>query len=122
MAFNVLGTALAPCSYDPLTGFFRDGCCHTRADDGGTHVVCAKVTAEFLRYSRERGNDLGTPRPEQRFRGLAPGDRWSLCVQRWNEARTAGVAPPVVLAATHERALAFVTIEVLQAHALQPVG
>ena len=118
MAFNVLGSALAPCSYDPLTGFFRDGCCNTAEDDTGSHVICVKVTDEFLAYSARRGNDLSTPRPEYRFRGLVPGDRWCLCALRWREAFDAGVAPAVVLECTHERALDFVPLGVLRAHAL----
>ena len=122
MAFNVLGTALVPCSYDPLTGFYRDGCCNTADDDTGSHVVCVKVTADFLAFSRRRGNDLSTPRPEYRFRGLAPGDRWCLCALRWREAFHAGSAPSVVLESTHERALDHVPLEWLRAHALQPVG
>jgi len=122
MARNVLGGELVACSYDPLTGFFRDGCCNTQFDDVGTHVICAKVTAEFLTFSKQRGNDLGTPRPEARFRGLRPGDRWCLCVLRWKEALDAGMAPPVVLQSTHQRALEFVTLEALQAHAVQKVG
>ena len=122
MALNVLGDPLVPCSYDPLTGFLRDGCCNTRADDSGTHVVCAKVTDAFLKHSSERGNDLITPRPEYRFRGLVPGDRWCLCVTRWNDARTAGVAPPVFLESTHAHTLDFVSLEVLQAFAWHPVG
>lgn len=117
MALNVLGQALQACSFDPLTGFLRDGCCHTRADDVGTHVVCARMTAEFLEFSRRRGNDLTTPRPEWRFQGLRPGDRWCLCVLRWREAHDAGVAPPVVLASTHERALDHVSLQALQASA-----
>ena len=116
-AMNVLGQALVPCSYDPLTGFFRDGCCHTREDDTGSHVICARVTAAFLEFSLARGNDLVTPRPEYRFTGLKPGDRWCLCALRWKEALQAGVAPPVVLASTHARALAVVSLEELQAHA-----
>ncbi len=115
---NVLGTELLACSFDPLTGFFRDGCCSTDAHDLGSHVVCARVTAEFLRFSVERGNDLVTPRPEHRFAGLKPGDRWCLCALRWKEALDAGVAPPVHLEATHARALDFVTLDQLQAHAL----
>ncbi|MEK8044820.1 DUF2237 family protein [Ideonella margarita] len=117
-ALNVLGTPLVPCSYDPLTGYFRDGCCNTRADDLGTHVVCARVTADFLAYSLKRGNDLVTPRPEYRFRGLQPGDRWCLCALRWKEALQAGVAPPVVLECTHQAALQHVTLAQLEAHAL----
>lgn len=122
MALNVLGTELLPCSYDPLTGYYRDGCCNTGADDGGVHVVCVKVTADFLAYSQRQGNDLSTPRPEFRFRGLKPGDRWCLCVQRWKEAQDAGLAPPVVLEATHKRALEHVSLAELSAHALKPVS
>jgi uncharacterized protein (DUF2237 family) len=118
MALNVLGEALRPCSYDPLTGYLRDGCCHTASGDTGSHLVCAKVTAAFLAFSRQHGNDLSTPRPQWRFAGLQPGDRWCLCALRWKEALDAGVAPPVVLEATHERVLDFVTIEQLRASAL----
>ena len=114
---NVLGGELLPCSYDPLTGFYRDGCCRTGDDDQGTHVVCARVTQAFLDFSLARGNDLITPRPEWRFAGLKPGDRWCLCVTRWTEALQAGVAPPVVLEATHENALQHVSLTVLQQHA-----
>ena len=117
-ALNVLGTALAPCSYDPLTGYLRDGCCHTDANDQGSHLICAKVTQAFLDFSLARGNDLSTPRPQQRFRGLRAGDRWCLCALRWKEALAAGVAPPVVLECTHQRALAYVTLEQLRAHEL----
>ena len=116
-ALNVLGTALVPCSYDPLTGYFRDGCCNTDEDDTGTHVICARVTQAFLTYSLQQGNDLITPRPEHRFAGLKPDDRWCLCALRWKEALKAGVAPPVVLASTHARVLDFVTLAQLQAHA-----
>ena len=116
-ALNVMGTPLVPCSYDPLTGFFRDGCCNTDAQDLGSHLICARVTAEFLSFSKAAGNDLSTPRPEHRFAGLKPGDRWCLCALRWREALEAGVAPPVVLEATHESALQFVTLESLQQHA-----
>ena len=122
MAFNVLGTVLLPCSYDPLTGYFRDGCCNTADDDTGSHVVCIKVSAEFLAFSAARGNDLGKPRPQYRFRGLAPGDRWCLCALRWREAFEAGMAPPVVLESTHERALDFVSLATLRRHALHPVS
>lgn len=122
MALNVLGTELLPCSYDPLTGYYRDGCCNTGPDDAGVHVVCVKVTADFLAFSQHQGNDLSTPRPEHRFRGLVPGDRWCLCVQRWKEAYDAGVAPRVVLEATHKRALDHVTLAALSAHALKPVS
>ena len=117
VALNVLGTELVPCSYDPLTGYFRDGCCRTDMHDRGSHVVCAKVTDEFLAFSRSRGNDLSTPRPEYRFAGLKDGDRWCLCALRWKEALAAGIAPAVVLECTHVRALEFVTLEQLQAYA-----
>lgn len=117
-ARNVLGEELVPCSYDPLTGYFRDGCCHTDMHDLGSHVICAKVTDEFLEFSRSRGNDLSTPRPEYHFAGLKDGDRWCLCALRWKEALAAGVAPEVVLASTHIRALDFVTIEHLTAYAV----
>lgn len=118
-AKNVLGTALVPCSYDPLTGYYRDGCCNTDAHDQGSHVICARVTQVFLDFSVAHGNDLVTPRPEHRFRGLQPGDRWCLCALRWKEALEAGVAPPVVLECTHERALDYVHIEQLRAHEYQ---
>jgi uncharacterized protein (DUF2237 family) len=112
---NVLGTELIPCSYDPLTGFFRDGCCKTNSDDRGSHVICAKVTQAFLDFSLRQGNDLITPRPEHRFSGLKNGDRWCLCAMRWKEALEAGVAPKVILESTHQKALQFVTLEQLQA-------
>ena len=115
---NVLGTELQACSYDPLTGYFRDGCCNTDLHDHGTHVICARVTVEFLAFSLTRGNDLITPRPEYRFQGLRPGDRWCLCALRWKEAFDAGVAPPVQLEATHVKALEIATLEQLQAHAI----
>mgnify|MGYP006207283341 CR=1 FL=1 len=114
---NVLGGELLSCSYDPVTGFYRDGCCRTGDDDQGPHVVCARVTQAFLDFSLARGNDLITPRPQWRFAGLKPGDRWCLCVTRWTEALGAGVAPPVVLEATHEKALQHVSLTVLQQHA-----
>ncbi len=113
-SLNVLGTALVPCSYDPLTGYFRDGCCNTDENDQGSHVVCAKVTQAFLDFSLQQGNDLVTPRPEHRFRGLKAGDRWCLCALRWKQAYMAGVAPKVVLESTHKRALDFVTLEQLK--------
>ena len=115
-AKNVLGTALVPCSYDPLTGYFRDGCCDTGESDLGSHLVCVRVTREFLAFSAERGNDLATPRPAYRFAGLQPGDRWCLCANRWREALEAGAAPPVVLASTHIKALEFVTRAQLEKH------
>lgn len=117
-SFNVLGSPLQACSFDPLTGFFRDGCCNTDAHDHGTHVVCAKVTADFLEYSRARGNDLITPRPDSRFVGLKPGDYWCLCAMRWKEAMEAGHAPAVRLEATHTKALEVIPLEALQAYAL----
>lgn len=117
-ARNVLGGPLACCCERPRTGFYRDGYCHTGAQDIGLHTVCAEVTAEFLRFSRARGNDLSTPRPEFDFPGLKPGDRWCLCAARWREALLAGVAPPVILTACHERALEVVTLNELSAHAL----
>ena len=113
---NVLGTALVPCSYDPLTGYLRDGCCKTDASDLGSHLICARVTEQFLEFSMQRGNDLSTPRPEYRFKGLVAGDRWCLCASRWAEALDAGVAPPVVLDSTHANALKFVTIGQLEKH------
>jgi uncharacterized protein (DUF2237 family) len=116
---NVLGGPLRACSFDPVTGYFRDGCCRTREDDTGLHVVCARVTADFLAFSMQRGNDLSTPRPEWRFPGLEPGQRWCLCANRWLEAWHAGVAPPVVLDSTHEKALEVIPLNVLQAHAWQ---
>lgn len=114
---NVLGGVLEPCSTDPMTGFFRDGCCRTGRGDVGVHVVCAQVTEEFLAYSKAKGNDLSTPRPEFDFPGLRPGDRWCLCASRWKDALDAGMAPPVVLESTHEAALEFLDLEDLQAHA-----
>ena len=119
-ARNVLGGPLLACSFDPLTGFFRDGCCNTDRSDAGSHTVCVRVTAEFLAFSTSRGNDLATPRPEYRFAGLKPGDRWCLCASRWREAYEAGFAPPVVLEATHEAALKVVPLEALRAHAWSP--
>ena len=116
-ALNVLGSPLVACSFDPLTGFFRDGCCNTDQHDQGTHVVCARVTAAFLAYSLARGNDLTTPRRESRFAGLQPGDRWCLCVARWKEAFDAGCAPLVQLEATHSKALNWVTLDQLRQHA-----
>lgn len=115
---NVLGGLLASCSHDPLTGFYRDGCCNTGPDDLGRHVVCAQVSAEFLDFSKSRGNDLSTPRPEFGFPGLKPGDQWCLCALRWREAFEAGCAPPVVLAATHRNALRVIALEDLKRHAI----
>ena len=113
-SFNVLGTPLVPCSYDPLTGYFRDGCCNTDEHDRGSHVICAKVTQEFLDFSLQQGNDLITPRPEYRFQGLKAGDRWCLCALRWKQAFEVGVAPKVILESTHIHALDYVTLEHLQ--------
>jgi hypothetical protein len=115
-ARNVLGGPLACCCTSPRTGFHRDGYCHTGPQDLGSHTLCAVMTAEFLAFSRRRGNDLVTPRPEFDFPGLKPGDRWCLCVSRWKEALDAGVAPPVLAAATHEKALEVVTLDDLLAH------
>jgi hypothetical protein len=121
-ALNVLGTALVACSYDPLTGWWRDGCCHTDANDAGSHVICAKVSVAFLNFQMERGNDLITPRPEARFRGLKPGDRWCVCALRWREAYEAGCAPPVVLESTHAKALEYVLLDWLREHAVAPAA
>jgi uncharacterized protein (DUF2237 family) len=113
---NVLGGTLAECSTDPLTGWYRNGCCDTGTTDDGLHVVCAQMTAEFLRFSREVGNDLSTPNPDWGFPGLKPGDRWCLCALRWKEALEAGFAPPVILEATHMSTLEFVSLAELEAH------
>ncbi len=118
MARNVLGDELQPCSTDPLTGFYRDGCCNTGGDDRGVHVVCAEVTEEFLEFSRSAGNDLSTPNPAFGFAGLRPGDRWCLCASRWTEALEAGVAPPVVLASTHVAMLEYTELDRLAANAV----
>ncbi len=117
---NVLGGALQACSFDPLTGFERSGSCEVGPGDLGEHTVCARVTDEFLEFSRARGNDLITPRPQWRFPGLKAGDRWCLAALRWFEAYQAGVAPPVVLEATHEAALRVVPLEALRSCAWQP--
>lgn len=115
---NVLGESLEECCTEPMTGFYRDGCCRTGADDIGLHVVCAQMTAEFLEFSRRRGNDLITPRPEFLFPGLKPGDCWCLCAARWQEALEAGVAPPVKLASTHISALEFISMADLERYAI----
>lgn len=116
---NVLGHPLVACSQgEPVTGFYRDGDCSTGPDDLGRHVVCARVTAEFLEYSKSRGNDLVTPRPEFGFPGLKPGDRWCLCAARWREALEAGAAPRVALMATHQKALEIVSLEDLKRFAI----
>jgi hypothetical protein len=115
---NVLGGELATCGSDPVTGFFRDGCCNTAPEDVGSHTVCAVMTAEFLAFSKARGNDLSTPMPEYEFPGLKPGDRWCLCAPRWQEAFLAGKAPKVVLAATQEGALDHAELADLKRHAI----
>mgnify|MGYP000887843000 FL=1 len=119
MARNVLGGELASCSESPRTGFYRNGCCDTGPGDLGVHTVCARVTAEFLAYSASVGNDLSTPHPELEFPGLQPGDQWCLCAPRWQEALEAGVAPPVVLEATHVGTLGWCDLADLQAHAVE---
>lgn len=118
IARNVLGGPLQTCSDRPLTGFFRDGCCNTNDEDVGAHVVCVRVTQDFLEFSAARGNDLITPHPEFGFPGLQPGDRWCLCAMRWVEALKAGVAPRLVLAATHESMLEFAPLEELKKYAI----
>ena len=116
-ARNVLGEELIPCSLNPATGFFRNGCCETGPHDLGLHTVCAVMTEPFLAFSQAAGNDLSTPQPEHDFPGLKPGDRWCVCAPRWKEALDVGVAPPVVLESTHEETLAIVTLGVLKDHA-----
>jgi uncharacterized protein (DUF2237 family) len=118
LSHSVLGGELSPCGVDPMTGFYRNGCCDTGPEDYGMHTVCAVMTADFLEFSKRMGNDLSTPRPEYDFPGLKPGDRWCLCVQRWAEALEAGHAPQVVLQATHELALEYVSLDDLQRHAV----
>jgi uncharacterized protein (DUF2237 family) len=115
---NVFGEPLLPCSLDPVTGFYRDGCCNTGYDDTGIHTVCVRVTTEFLAFSKSRGNDLSTPAPQFGFAGLKPGDQWCLCAGRWKEAHDAGAAPSVVLRATHEETLAIVPLADLKRHAI----
>ncbi len=117
---NVVGGELLPCSTDPMTGFYREGCCSTGPEDVGSHTVCVVLTAEFLAFSQSVGNDLSTPRPDWGFDGLQPGDRWCLCASRWIEAYEAGCAPEVVLGATHARALEIIPIEALTARAVAP--
>ncbi|MFO7910202.1 DUF2237 domain-containing protein [Vreelandella aquamarina] len=118
---NVLGEPLTPCCHDPVTGFYRDGFCRVGPNDHGVHAVCAMVTEEFLAFSRAQGNDLVTPHPEFGFPGLNPGDRWCLCASRWKEAAVVGLAPPVILSATHEKALDVIPLIQLQQHALDAV-
>ena len=115
---NVFGEPIEACSSRPVTGFYRNGCCDTGPDDPGVHTVCVRVTAEFLEYSRSRGNDLSTPMPAYGFSGLQPGDCWCLCAERWKEALADGMAPPVKLAGTHAKTLEFVSLEALKAYAL----
>jgi uncharacterized protein (DUF2237 family) len=117
-ARNVLGGVLETCSTDPVTGWFRDGCCNTSAEDAGSHTVCAVMTAEFLEHQKSIGNDLITAMPQFRFPGLVPGDRWCVTARNWLQAHHDGAAAPVVLASTHERALELVPLEVLQQHAV----
>ena len=115
---NVLGDDLEPCCSDPVTGFYRDGHCNTGPRDLGRHVICAEMTEAFLAFTKARGNDLSTPRPDLNFPGLEPGDRWCLCASRWQEALEAGVAPPVVLAATHQAAVSVVDLSDLKRYAV----
>ena len=116
---NVLGGNLELCCSDPITGFYRDGFCSTGGQDFGVHVICAQLTEEFLEFTKAQGNDLSTPVPAFNFPGLKPGDRWCLCASRWQEAMDAGVAPPVVLEATHARALEVVSLKELKQYAVQ---
>jgi uncharacterized protein (DUF2237 family) len=118
MAKNVLGTDLQSCCTNPMTGYFRDGLCRTGLDDLGLHLVCAEMTEEFLEFSKGAGNDLSTPVPEYQFPGLVPGDRWCLCVTRWRDALEAGMAPKVVLEATHMSTIEFVSLESLKNNAV----
>ena len=115
---NVFGEPIAACSLSPMTGFYRDGCCNTGLDDVGSHTVCVVATAEFLEFSKSRGNDLSTPLPAYGFAGLKPGDRWCLCAARWLEAQQSGMAPRVVLKGTHERALEVVPFDLLKKFAV----
>lgn len=117
-ASNVLGTTLELCCSSPMTGFYRDGMCNTGAGDFGAHVVCAQMTDEFLEFTKSKGNDLSTPMPAFNFPGLKPGDRWCLCASRWKEALDAGVAPPVILEATHASALEYVSMAELKDYAI----
>ncbi|WP_017931876.1 DUF2237 family protein [Robiginitomaculum antarcticum] len=117
-ALNILGAPLQSCSTDPVTGFYRNGCCETGPDDRGRHLVCAVMTAEFLAFSKSSGNDLSTPMPHYQFPGLKPGDQWCLCLDRWKEAHKAGHAPNIIASATHQMALERVARETLMAFAL----
>jgi hypothetical protein len=118
-ATNVLGSKLETCSTSPMTGYFRDGCCNTGAGDFGAHTVCAEMTAEFLEFTKSKGNDLSTPMPAYNFPGLKPGDRWCLCASRWKEALDAGMAPKVVLSATHASTLEYASMSELKQHAAE---
>lgn len=118
MDINVLGQALKPCSFEPLTGFFRDGCCRTDESDQGEHIVCVVLSTKFLSFSQQRGNDLSTPRPEYGFAGLKAGDQWCLCAKRWLEALQGGAAPQIILAATHENILDLISLETLVEYAI----
>ena len=115
---NVLGTELQPCSLDPMTGYYRTGCCENHGDDPGLHVVCCRVTDEFLEFSKQMGNDLSTPMPQYGFAGLSDGDQWCVCAARWAEALEAGCACPVVLESTHMSALEYIDLEHLKSHAV----
>ncbi len=117
---NIYGKPLVPCSSEPMTGFFRSGCCETNEMDHGSHTVCAQVTAEFLAFSKKAGNDLSTPRPEFNFPGLQPGDRWCVCAPRWKQAYDAGFACPLILEACHHNALQYATLEELESFAFKP--
>ena len=121
MAYNVFGQPLAACSNDPVTGYYRNGCCETGPDDHGTHTVCAIMTEEFLDFTKSKGNDLSTPIPAYQFPGLKPGDRWCLCALRWKEANEAGVAPQVILEATNEKTLEHIPFEELLKFAYREV-
>jgi len=118
LALNVFGQPLVPCSFDPLTGFFRDGCCKTNEEDAGSHLVCAVVSEEFLQFSLRQGNDLITPRPEYGFSGLVPGDQWCLCIARWMEAYDAKCAPRLKIESTHIKALESVSLEILEQYSI----
>lgn len=119
---NVFGQPLVPCSFEPLTGFMRDGCCRSEHSDPGAHLVCAVMTADFLEFSQQRGNDLSTPRPQWQFPGLVPGDQWCLCLTRWIEAHEAGCAPQVVLESTHINVLRLIDLDVLKQYDHRPNG
>ena len=119
---NIFGEPLVPCSFDPVTGFLRDGCCRTESSDVGAHIVCAVMTEAFLEFSFQQGNDLSTPRPQWQFPGLVAGDQWCLCLSRWIEAHAAGCAPLVVLESTHMNVLDYVSLDVLKQYDHRPNG